>query len=71
LNVEISGKLLFLEQIKLPPVSQDSQNLPLPSVIPAEYIHATGNLRLAVIGWTNPSNPEGSKIAAYTDIEIR
>ncbi len=33
-------------------------------------VPASGKLRLAVIGWADPNNPEGTKIAAYTDIEI-
>lgn len=31
---------------------------------------SSGKVRLVVVGWTDPHNPEGSKIAAYADIEI-
>ncbi len=30
-----------------------------------------GKLRLVVVGWTDPANPKGSQIAAYSDVEIR
>jgi hypothetical protein len=29
-----------------------------------------GKIRLVVIGWTDPTNPDGSKLAAYTDIQV-
>ncbi len=30
-----------------------------------------GKLRLVVVGWTDPANPKGSQIAAYSDVEIK
>jgi hypothetical protein len=33
-------------------------------------IPKTGSIRLVVIGWLDPSNPENSKIAAFADIVI-
>jgi hypothetical protein len=47
-----------------------SQGIENTGVIGLNRISVTGMVRLVVIGWTDPSNPEGSKIAAYADIEI-
>lgn len=33
-------------------------------------VPTTGKVRLVVVGWKDPSNPEGSKFAAYKDIEL-
>ena len=33
-------------------------------------VAATGKIRLVVIGWVDPSRPESTKIAAFTDIEV-
>ncbi|MDE3091957.1 MAG: hypothetical protein KGJ80_21500, partial [Chloroflexota bacterium] len=34
------------------------------------FMPPSGKVRLVIVGWLDPKNPEGSKIAAYTDIEI-
>lgn len=39
-------------------------------VIAPGGIPAMGNIRLAVVGWDDPANPNGSKIAAFKDIQI-
>ncbi|MDE3091654.1 MAG: hypothetical protein KGJ80_19965 [Chloroflexota bacterium] len=39
-------------------------------VIGIESMPRSGKVRLAIVGWLDPKNPEGSKIAAYADIEI-
>jgi hypothetical protein len=38
--------------------------------VPLENIPATGSVRLVVVGWVDPDNPEKSKVAAYADLEI-
>jgi hypothetical protein len=56
------SRLIGGQPISVPPYD-------LPNTFFAEGIY-TGALRLVVIGWTDPSNPEGSRIAAYTDIVV-
>ncbi|MCL4394785.1 MAG: hypothetical protein M1482_08295, partial [Chloroflexi bacterium] len=36
----------------------------------AEDIPAVGRVRLVVVGWGDPTNVEGSRIAAFKDIQI-
>ena len=38
--------------------------------ISAQDLHAAGKIRLAVVGWEDPSKPEGSKVGAFSEIEI-
>lgn len=40
-------------------------------LLPPGTIPKTGMIRLAVVGWNNPQDPEHSKVAAYKDIEIQ
>lgn len=35
-----------------------------------QEIPSTGSIRLVVIGWNDPKNPEGSRFAAFKDIEL-
>lgn len=39
-------------------------------VIFSGAISDTGMIRLAIVGWDDPNNPEGSKFVAFIDVEI-
>ncbi|MCL4394788.1 MAG: hypothetical protein M1482_08320 [Chloroflexi bacterium] len=38
--------------------------------IPMSFLPPGGRVRLAVVDWLDPNNPDGTKVAAYADVEI-
>lgn len=42
----------------------------LVGVFDTDDVPNIGTVRMVVIGWDDPKNPEGSKIAAFTDVDI-
>ncbi len=56
------------QQVTVPP--KDPYSFPFGAFEPWWFTER-GKLRLVVVGWTDPANPKGSQIAAYSDVEIK